>query len=239
MFTFMALWKARNKLRFDNRSPNFYTMCCSIMAWIRQISLFAPGHYKGVLDARLLASLGVAPKGGKAPRIQHVLWQPPFFPWIKVNTDGLAKGNPGPAACGGVFRDASGGFLGSFCHSLGWNTSFYSELYAVILAIEIAHDKGWVYLWLESDSVSVVACFSSRSFSPPWNLRVRWNNCLSIIRQMNFRCSHIFREGNMVADKMANLGLSNASFTWYDNPPTELHGFLQADYLGIPNYRFS
>ncbi|KAL6187367.1 hypothetical protein ACLB2K_038766 [Fragaria x ananassa] len=190
MFTFMALWKARNKLRFDNRTPNFYTMCCSIMAWIREISLFAPGHYKGVLDARLLASLGVAPKGGKAPRIQHVLWQPPFFPWIKVNTDGLAKGNPGPAACGGVFRDAS-------------------------------------------------ACFSSRSFSPPWNLRVRWNNCLSIIRQMNFRCSHIFREGNMVADKMANLGLSNASFTWYDNPPTELHGFLQADYLGIPNYRFS
>ena len=39
MFTFMALWKARNKLRFDNRSPNFYTMCCSIMAWIGQISL--------------------------------------------------------------------------------------------------------------------------------------------------------------------------------------------------------
>ncbi|KAL6214721.1 hypothetical protein ACLB2K_014153 [Fragaria x ananassa] len=108
MFTFIALWKARNKLRFDNRTPNFYTMCCSIMAWIREISLFPPGHYKGVLDARLLASLGVAPKGGKAPRIQHVLWQPPFFPWIKVNTDGLAKGNPGPAACGGVFRDASG-----------------------------------------------------------------------------------------------------------------------------------
>ncbi|KAL6146425.1 hypothetical protein ACLB2K_057104 [Fragaria x ananassa] len=119
MLTFMALWKARNKL-----------------------SLFAPGHYKGVLDARLLASLGVAPKGGKAPRIQHVLWQPPFFPWIKVNTDGLAKGNPSPAACGGVFRDASGGFLGSFCQSLGWKTSFYSEFYAVILAIEIAHDKG-------------------------------------------------------------------------------------------------
>ena len=44
------------------------------MAWIRQISLFAPGLYKGVLDARLLASLGVAPKCGKAPRIQHVLY---------------------------------------------------------------------------------------------------------------------------------------------------------------------
>ena len=89
------------------------------MEWIRQISLFALDHYKGVFDARLLASLGVAPKGGKAPRIQHVLWQPSFFSWIKINTDGLAKGNPSPAACGGVFRDALGGFLESFCHSLG------------------------------------------------------------------------------------------------------------------------
>ena len=59
-------------------------MCCSIMAWIRQISLFAPSHYNGVLDACLLVSLGVAPKCGKAPRIQHVLWQSPIFPWIKV-----------------------------------------------------------------------------------------------------------------------------------------------------------
>ena len=82
-----------------------------------------------------MASLGVAPKGGKAPRIQHVLWQPPFFPWIKVNTDGLAKGNPGPAVCGGVFHDALGGFLGSFCQSLECNTFFYSELYVVILTI--------------------------------------------------------------------------------------------------------
>ena len=176
------------------------------MAWIRQVSLFSPGHYKGVLDGRLLSSLGVAPKRGKAPKIQHVLWHSPIFPWIKVNTDGLAKGNPGPAACGGVFRDASGCFLGGFCQPLGLNSSFYAEFYAVILAIEIAFTRGWFYLWLESDSASVVACFSSLSFSPPWNLRVRWSNCHAKIRQMSFRCSHIFREGNVVADKMANLG---------------------------------
>ncbi|PRQ43504.1 hypothetical protein RchiOBHm_Chr3g0469201 [Rosa chinensis] len=32
VFTFMAIWKAQNRLRFDNRLPIFSTMCCSIMA---------------------------------------------------------------------------------------------------------------------------------------------------------------------------------------------------------------
>ena len=60
----------------------------------------------------------------------------------KVNTDGLAKGNPRPAACGGIFRDASGIFLGGFGQFLGHHSSFYAELYAVILAIEFSFAKG-------------------------------------------------------------------------------------------------
>ncbi|PRQ42072.1 putative RNA-directed DNA polymerase [Rosa chinensis] len=239
LLTFMEIWKARNRLRFDNRSPIFSTLCCSIMAWIRQFGSLVPGYYKGVLDSRLLSSLGVCPKPRKAPKIQRVLWHPPLPPWVKVNTDGLAKGNPGPAACGGVFRDASGVYLGSFCQPLGCNSSFYAELYAVIVSIEVAFTRGWTTLWLESDSISVLASLSSNSFSPPWDLRVRWQNCLKNIQQMQFRRTHIFREGNAAADKMANLGVSKHSFTWYPSPPAELHRYLQADFLGLPNYRFT
>jgi hypothetical protein len=70
-------------------------------------------------------------------------------------------------------------------------------------------------------------------------LRVRWQNCLKNIQQMQFRSTHIFREGNAAADKMANLGVSKHSFTWYPSPPAELHRYLQADFLGLPNYRFT
>ena len=239
MFTFMAIWKARNKLRFDDRSPNFSTMCCSILAWLRQTSVFTPGHCKGVLDSRLLSSLGVHRQTGMAPKIHYVLWHPPIFPWIKVNTDGLAKGNLGPAACGGIFRDASGTFLGGFGQYLGYNSSFYAELYDFILAIKFSFAKSWHNLWLESDSSSVIACISSRSFSPPWTLRVRWFNCLSKVGQMNFHYSHIFREGNAAAAKMANLSISNTLCIWYDSPPDELQRYLQADFLGLPSYHFS
>ena len=34
--------------------------------------------------------------------------------WIKINTDGMSKGNPGSAACGAVFRGFCGAFHGAF-----------------------------------------------------------------------------------------------------------------------------
>ena len=155
-----------------------------------------------------------------------------------MNTDGLAKGNLGLAACGGVFRDSSGLFLGGFSLSLGHCTYFYAELYAVILAVELAHARGWHNLWLESDSSSVISCFASGSFSPPWSLQTRWNNCILHLQNMVFRCSHIFREGNVVADKLANLGLLSPSLVWHSVPPIEILPFLQSDFLGMPAYRF-
>lgn len=57
---------------------------------------------------------------------------------MKANTDGLSKGNPGLAAAGGLFRDYSGACYGCFAAPLGFQTSFYAEIMAIILAIEYA-----------------------------------------------------------------------------------------------------
>ena len=234
----MAIWKMRNKVKFEGKPPSFSRLCRSTSAWIRQVGALTPGHVRGILDRQLLVSLGISPNSCKAPSIVPVLWHPPPFSWVKVNTDGLAKGNPGPAACGGVFRDSAGYFLGGFSLSLGHRTSFYAELHAVILAIELAHARGWQNLWLESDSSSVISCFASGSFSPPWSLQTRWNNCTLHLQNMVFRCSHIFREGNVVADKLANLGLLSSSLVWHSTPPIEILPPLHSDFLGMPTYRF-
>jgi hypothetical protein len=38
----------------------------------------------------------------------------------------------------------------------------------------------------------------------PWDLKTHWSNCLSIV--LNIKYSHIFKEGNCCADKLANKG---------------------------------
>ncbi|KAL6143356.1 hypothetical protein ACLB2K_054051 [Fragaria x ananassa] len=230
-FALMAIWKSRNKLRFDNKQPSLMRVFRSVKAWVRFIAPHTSGFVRGILDSKVLSSMGVIPvlKRLSAPRI--VLWHPPLIPWLKLNTDGFSKGNPGLAGCGGVFRDSFGRFIGGYCQGLGAQTAFFAELMAVILGVEFAFLFGWHHIWLESDSTTILQCISSSSFVPPWPLRIAWHNCLARIRHISFTCSHILREGNSVADRFANLGLASSSLCWHATPP-EVCPYLRMDALG-------
>ncbi|MCI59356.1 ribonuclease H protein, partial [Trifolium medium] len=61
-------------------------------------------------------------------RIKEVIWIPPIVSWIKCNTDGTAKGCPGPVACGGIFRDNNANVVGCFAQNLNISTAFHAEL---------------------------------------------------------------------------------------------------------------
>ncbi|MCI60361.1 ribonuclease H protein, partial [Trifolium medium] len=56
--------------------------------------------------------------------------------WVKCNTDGAAHGSPGPSACGGLFRNCHGMYLGSFAEFLGNSNAFVAEISGVMCAIE-------------------------------------------------------------------------------------------------------
>ncbi|KAG4925198.1 hypothetical protein JHK87_050738 [Glycine soja] len=70
---------------------------------------------------------------------------------------------------------------------------------------------GWQRIWLECDSTSEVAPFSS-VVSVPWRIWNRWKRCIDLRKSMNFVVSLSFREGNDSADKLAIYGLDNMGF---------------------------
>lgn len=51
--------------------------------------------------------------------------------WVKLNTDGCSKGNPGPSSFVGVFRDADGWWLRGFGTSAAVTTNTVAELFGV------------------------------------------------------------------------------------------------------------
>ncbi|KAK1563422.1 hypothetical protein Q3G72_027346 [Acer saccharum] len=132
----------------------------------------------------------------------QVVWRAPPLHWIKVNSDGLSKGNPGPAAYGAVYRSSEGDFIGCFAMKIGCNTSFFAELSAVIHAIEIAYQRGWRMLWIESDSIAVLQCLQNNKFCCPWLLRNKWLYCLDYMKSMTLGFSHIYMKGNCIADRL-------------------------------------
>jgi ribonuclease HI len=95
----------------------------------------------------------------------------------------------------GIFRNFASDFIYGFAEPLGIS-SFVAEISWAMRAIEIAFQNNWTHLWLESDSSLVVAAFKNPDKLVGWNLRNRWKNVLTMVTQMNFMVTHIYREVN-------------------------------------------
>lgn len=202
-----VIWKTRNSLKFQDAPVNVARAMAQCKKLVITLCKDCPGHVKDFNDLAVFSRLGIDPNFGKAPKVLDVIWRPPSI--VKVNTDGLSKKNPGLSACGGLFRDHRGLFLGGFAMFLGQHSAFFAEFMAVIFAIENAYSRGWHRLWIECDSLSlaVTQCLTNSHYAPPWQLHTRRLNCLDMLKVMEFHISHIYREGNKVADLLANMGL--------------------------------
>lgn len=55
---------------------------------------------------------------------------------------------------------------------------------------------------------------------------------------MHFVVSHIFREDNIFADKLANFGLSIIDVLWWDLVPSFIREDFFRNRMGFPNFRF-
>ena len=109
---------------------------------------------------------------------------------------------------------------------------------AAVHAIDYAWTFGWRRLWLESDSTFVVDILRSRSRKVPWRWRPAWDRCLSLISQMDFVVTHIYREGNQVADSLAFRSPNIVSPTWWWSAPNFCNSYIFNDFYSRPSFMF-
>jgi ribonuclease HI len=190
-----------------------------------------------IRDFSFLKLFGITIHHSKTTILKEIIWQPPLVSWIKCNIDGAHSGNPGNASCGGVFRDNDAEFLFAFAEPLGVASSYFAELSGALRAIEIAFANNWTNLWLESDSSLVVETFRNPNKTVAWLLRNRWKNMLVMLGQMNCIVTHIYREGNVVADLLANFGLNVPVYTSWPSVLAFLTDALASKKLGMSSFR--
>ncbi|CAA7040260.1 unnamed protein product [Microthlaspi erraticum] len=92
-----------------------------------------------------------------------ISWLPPLVTWMKLNTDGASRGNPGLATAGGVIRDGDGQWHGGFSLNIGRCTAPMAELWGVYYGLCIAWEKGVSRLEVEVDSSLVVGFLQTGS----------------------------------------------------------------------------
>ena len=223
---YWTIWRCRNA-RCHQQISLVDTAQATIIVAIRMAAQKSKGHMAHSMSEFVISRrLGIHPRYQKGSNIKQVHWWPPIPGFIKCNTDGAAQGSPGPAACGGIFRTSTGAVAGCFAMYLRTKSALEAELLAVMTAVEEAYKRRWHSLWVECDSQLVIYAFNNASFVP-WRIRARWKICQQLCGLMTVRVSHIFREGNKCADKLANYAIENrCSYRWWNIVPRLVMMFL-------------
>lgn len=90
---------------------------------------------------------------------------------------------------------------------------FEAEIVVAIFALEMTHARQLQFVWLELNSTYVVGLLRERSKVVSWRVKVRWWRIMHYISGINFRVFHIFREGNKIADILANPAIDSG--VWF------------------------
>lgn len=122
-----------------------------------------------------------------------------------INTDGGARGNPGPAGIGAVIKDEYGKIVGQHKEYIGKATNNVAEYKALILALAKAQKFGVDNLLVNMDSELIIRQMQGRYKIKDSGLKILAQEAIKLIgkfRKVDF--CHVPREKNQEADKLVN-----------------------------------
>ncbi|XP_047978624.1 uncharacterized protein LOC125220501 [Salvia hispanica] len=234
-----AIWTERNENVHRNKPLEAENVIRKVSSLLRNLvlaKLVGPEQWRDC-SPRLEIMNGQVQEKSKR-RTRMVLWRPPDPRWVKLNVDGAFLSSSQVGGGGGVVRDSEGEILSAFSAGLKAGSGLEAEAAAVLIGIHLAKQFG-NQIWIELDSEVVVRWLTEDQLGSA-------DSCIilaKIRRELGgtiWRASHIFREGNKVADLLAKIGLQSDSeiiYTRISTPP-RAKALCRMDQWGLPNFRF-
>ncbi|XP_070004753.1 uncharacterized protein [Nicotiana sylvestris] len=89
------------------------------------------------------------------PRLKYdkVLWEFPSRGWIKVNTDGACRGNPGRSSIGFCIRDEVCDLIYAEKREISEGTNNESEAVAIVESLKMCKNLNYFQIWLQTYSM--------------------------------------------------------------------------------------
>ena len=105
----------------------------------------------------------------------------PSDPYIKLNIDGSAIGNPRIVGAGRILWDNLGGWISGFSLNLGLASNNMVELAAIWHGLEMAWNMGFKFKRLELDSSVALSWLTNKNTSYPTNMMPLICDCRSLM----------------------------------------------------------
>lgn len=126
---------------------------------------------------------------------------------ITINIDGASKGNPGPSSIGIVFQKDKK-LIKEVSEFIGNHTNNFAEYTALIRAMEISIEYGFQNIEIKSDSELVVKQINKIYKVKDADIKDLFDKVNLLSEKLSsFKITHIPREENLRADKLANQAL--------------------------------
>jgi ribonuclease HI len=127
-----------------------------------------------------------------------------------LNSDGGARGNPGPAAIGVTLRSESGEIVIKYKEKIGETTNNVAEYRALIKGLELALENSITDIECVLDSELVVKQVNGQYRVKEESLKILHGKVIALLSK--FKTSvvkHVKRKDNSDADKLVNEALDN------------------------------
>jgi ribonuclease HI len=129
---------------------------------------------------------------------------------LTIFSDGASQGNPGRAAIGAVIQDGQGKVISTISQAIGHTTNNQAEYRAIIAALEAAIKLGAEEVEVRADSELVVKQLNGRYKVKKASLRPLYQEVVRLTGALKaFTITHIPREQNREADRLANKALAS------------------------------
>ncbi|PHT39643.1 Superoxide dismutase [Mn], mitochondrial [Capsicum baccatum] len=147
---------------------------------------------------------------------------------IKCNTDGACRGNPGTGAYGFCLRNREGDLVYAQGEDIGITTNVIAKMREIQEIIKYYRENNIRRVKIESDSLLIVRVLK-REWKVLWEVIELLEDIKRNKEHLEIQIKHIYREGNALADYIANLAIDNTS-------KLSFHSFQQLPSCNAPKY---
>ena len=125
-------------------------------------------------------------------------------------SDGAARGNPGPAGIGAILKTPDGEVIAEVSDFLGHTTNNVAEYRALLAGLERAIEVGIQRIEVRADSELMIKQLRGQYRVKNAGLKPLYEQARQLLSQFsNVKLSHVRREHNSEADRLANLGIDS------------------------------
>ncbi|XP_050229329.1 uncharacterized protein LOC126678474 [Mercurialis annua] len=218
--TLSLIWNWRNKYVFDGKFTSVMTVLRDIDYRVNYITAAIANKQKHDSTLRNYRNIFVG-------------WSRPPPGWIKINTDGAFSQATRVGKAGGLARDETGRWLGSFAMCIGRDSVIGAEFRGVYHGLLLGWKLGATRVVIEVDNSLVVEKINAGSVEA-----AGYSNLLASIqgllkRNWEVKINHVYREANAAADHLASMLKDNVvGIDWHTVPLFSLIPWLNHDVQG-------